>query len=229
MTNYKTRFEIILLKWMLILFLVAIAIFSAEAQQLKRFAKQYHLGIEGNFGVRVLELKSNIEAIDNEIVVDEGGSLGVSAFVKPIAIRFRHGYYYSSSNVSSTIDLVRSAVTFNFYPLQVFKKNKSVLQPYLITGLQRNIFKMYGHYNPDITSSNYSTSEAPFLGRITSASIGSGAGLEYILTGENHFVKLYTEATRGTTIGDIKTNEFFSGTEMKNRANITIGVVFGYN
>jgi hypothetical protein len=214
---------------MLILFLVAVAIFSAEAQQLKRLAKQYHLGIEGNFGVRVLVLKSNIAAINNFMVIEEGGSIGVSASVKPVAIRFRHGYYYSSSNVSSTIDLVRSAVTFNFYPLQVFKKNKSVLQPYLITGLQRNIFKMYGHYNPDITSSNYSMSEAPFLGRITSAGVGIGAGLEYVLKGGNHFVKIFTEATRGTTIGDIKTNEFFSSTEMKNRGNITLGVAFGYN
>ena len=99
---------------MLILFLVAVAIFSADAQQLKRLAKQYHVGIEGNFGVRVLELKSNIEAINNVMVIEEGGSLGVSASIKPVAVRFRHGYYYSSSNVSSTIDLVRSAVTFNF-------------------------------------------------------------------------------------------------------------------
>jgi hypothetical protein len=229
MVNYRSRLEVICAKWLLIIIMIGLSTSRSDAQLVKRFVRKYDVGLESNFGVRLLRITSNVSEINNLNLVEEGGSIGIVASLKPISIRLRHGYYYSSSSVASSIDLIRSGVALNFYPLQLAKETKSRVQPYVALGVHRNVFKMYGHYHPDVPPGNFSTSEAPFLGKIVSTAAGMGLGIEYVVKGPNHFVKIFTETTKGTVRGRTKTNEFFSQTQVRNRANVNIGVAFGYN
>ena len=154
----------------------------AVAQKLKTFAQRYALGLEASFGIKTFNLSSDFEAINNLKVIAEGGAVGVSVGSGALRAKLRQGYYYSASHVSKTVDYGRSAGMLSFYPLELIEGNNFSVQPFITGGIERNILKMYGFYAPDFPANgltNYSISEAPYLGKIVSLQASIGAGVEF--------------------------------------------------
>jgi hypothetical protein len=201
---------------------------TVKAQGLKNFASEYQLGFEGAFGMKNFDISSNISQINNLNVTEEGGSLGVVLGAKALRVKLRQGYYYSSSKVTQTVDEVRSAFVTNFYPLQLIGNFK--IQPYFMGGIERNIFKMYGTYGSENSGPiNYSLSEAPFLGKISSIVASVGAGVEYRVESPGHFVSLFAEGRIGKPVSAVSSNTFFQQTSISNQVIVNIGVAFGYH
>jgi hypothetical protein len=229
----RNRLQLQILKTGVILFVIFVTNLqscSVKAQGLKNFAREYQLGFEGAFGVKNFDITSNIPQINNLHVTEEGGSLGVVVGAKALRLKVRQGYFYSSSNVAHTVDEVRSAFVANFYPLQLIVNNNFKVQPYFMGGIERNIFKMYGTYGSENSGPlNYSLSEAPFLGKISSIVASVGAGLEYRVETPGHFVSLFAEGRYGKPVSAVSSNALFQQTSISNQFLINFGVAFGYH
>lgn len=222
-----------LLKFSLILTLVLLVLSESHltmAQGLKKFVRTYQVGFEGSFGIKSFQLASNIAEIDGLDVRAEGGSFGIMIGARALRAKLKQGYYYSSSSVTQTVDDIKSAGIINFYPLRLSSQNNSKFQPYLLMGVERNTFKMYGAYGLDQTKPrNYSVSEAPYLGKIATLQASMGAGMEYRIQTPGHYVSLFAEAKYGKSIKTISSSSIFSDTNTSNQLVINIGVGFGYN
>ncbi len=202
---------------------------TVQAQGLKQFARKYQVGFEGSFGIKAFTISSNIAKIDGLNVVEEGGTLGMVAGTKIVRVRVRQGFYYSSSSVTQTVDEVRSSVGVNIYPLQFFTDNAR-LMPYIIMGVERNIFKMHGFYGDDgSTRHNYSVSEAPYLGKISTIQSSIGAGMEYRVRMPGHFVSFFAEARYGKNLRTMSSTTLFSGTGISDQIGMNVGISYGYS
>jgi hypothetical protein len=227
------RAQIEILKAGVILFVILVINLQSsavKAQGLRNFASEYQLGFEGAFGVKNFSITSNISQINNLNVTEEGGSLGLVMGAKALRIKLRQGYYYSSSNVAQTIDEVRSSFVANFYPIKLIANNTFKVQPYFMGGIERNIFKMYGTYGSESSAQiNYSLSEAPFLGKISSMVASVGAGVEYRVESPGHFVTVFAEGRYGAPVNAVSSNALFQQTTVSDQFQINIGVAFGYH
>lgn len=199
----------------------------AKAQELRNSDYRY-FGFEANFGVKSTKISSDIAAINNMGVMKEGGSLGFVLGNQIVKTRLQAaGFYYSNSNVKHTVNLVESALLVNFYPLKFINKSKQGLNPYLSSGVEYDVMKFFGHYTTSEVKGNYSTSAAPYVGKIKSTRGTVGAGIEYRLPQMRDFVHLFAEAKYSWTI-DRDASEIFKNTKTANATSITMGVSFGF-
>jgi hypothetical protein len=215
-------------------FLIASLILTGEcavAQKMKTFAQRYQLGLEASFGIKSFQLSSDISAINNLHVIAEGGTIGMTLGSGILKGKIRQGYYYSASSVGKTIDQVRSVGSINFYPLQLLNSIDVSFQPYITGGIERNILKMYGFYASDAPSGNvnYSISEAPYLGKIITLQASIGAGFEFSIKKDGHFVSIFSEVKYGKNIAPLKATELFYHTASGNQLTVNVGVGFGYH
>lgn len=203
---------------------------SAHAQGFKNFARETQLGFEASFGIKTFSLTSSIAEINGMQVAEEGGSFGVIIGARALRLKVRQGYYYSSSSVMHTVDEARSAFVLNLYPIQMLLKSRSRLQPYVTGGIERNILKMYGTYGTESARiTNYSVSEAPYLGRISSVIATVGAGMEYKVTNQKHFVNFFAEGRYGKPMQIESSNSMFANTKPTDQFIFNIGIGFGYS
>lgn len=203
---------------------------TAQAQSFKTFARNYQLGLEGSFGIKTFNLSSNIAKIDGLQVTEEGGQIGVGIGAKAIRVKVRQGYFYSSSAVAHTVDEIRSAFIANIYPVKMFSNKNMKLQPYFMGGIERNILRMYGTYGTETTHQmNYSITEAPYLGKISSLVASAGAGIEYSIKAPGHFISVFAEGRYGKPLSIASENALFSQTSTSNQMVVNIGVAFGYS
>jgi hypothetical protein len=230
--NYFTdcREKARVLKSISILFICLLGVYTSEAQRLKKFLTEYQVGLESAFGIKTFNLTSDIAEIHNMKVIGEGGTVGIVWGAKAIRMKVRQGYYYSASSVAHTVNEVRSSAAINFYPLY-FVNVHAGLRPYVIVGIERDIFHMHGHYGnenePGIR--NYSVSEAPFLGKIFTIQGSFGGGIEYCIKKPGHFLALFSEARYGKSISTASSNEFFKRTISSDQLTMNVGVAFGYH
>jgi hypothetical protein len=231
--NTRERLQIQILKTGLIICIILFfELQSCSGQKFKQFVDKNQVGLEGSFGIKAFRLSSNISAINHLSVIEEGGAIGLTAGARAVRLNIRQGFYYSATVVPYTIDEIRSAGSIDFYPLQVLPKNNVRLQPYLTAGIENNIFKMYGHYGPETSSTktvNYSTAEAPYLGKISTVQVNVGIGLAYSIREPGYFVNIFSEAKYGTAISTRTPEIFFRGTSLNNQLTVNIGVGFGYH
>jgi hypothetical protein len=199
------------------------------AQGLKQLAKKYQFGFEGSFGIKSFTLSSNIAKIDGLNVIEEGGAIGVVAGTRIARVRIRQGFYYSSSDVTQTVDEMRSSFGINVYPLQFFTNNARLL-PYITMSMERNIFKMHGFYGEDASARhNYSVSQAPYLGKITTIQSSIGAGLEYRMKVPGHFITFFAEARYGKNVSTQSSTALFNGTAISDQIGMNVGISYGYS
>jgi hypothetical protein len=215
----------------MVLFIGGTSATCTMAQGLKYYAYKHQFGFEASFGVKSFQLNSNLVPINNMKVMEEGGTVGVIGGNKVVRLKLRQGYYYSSSSVANSVDNIRSSVAVNVYLLQMLAKNHNRFQLYFMGGLDRSILKMYGFYGGENTSSqavvNYSISEAPYLGKISSLQASVGAGAEYSIRKPGHFVHLFSEVKYSKPFNTTAT-ELFAKTTTSNQLSLNIGVGFGY-
>jgi hypothetical protein len=216
-TNTNTRFA----KFILILFAVlTIYSFSAEAQ---RHRSPFYRGIEASFGVRAYKVESNFDAINSASVRLEGGRAGVIVGNKSVRLRAGAGFFYSTSGMSQTYELVEGDFSANFYPVQTAR-----IAPYFIAGLVYGKNKFYGYYaNQDVGNANCSAVEMPRIGASNQVRASVGAGVELKLVDQHNFVHFFSEARYGLSVLENATDAVLSNTSTSNQLTISLGVRFG--
>jgi hypothetical protein len=215
------------IKGIVILFsFVASSISSVYGQELRNSDYKY-LGFEANFGMKSTKLTSDLPAIHNMGVMEEGGSLGLVMGNQVIKTRLQAaGFYYSNSSVKHTVNMIESAVLLNVYPLKFINKSRQSINPYVSGGVDYSTLKFFGYYNNPDAKINYSNSSAPYLGKIASTRGTVGGGIEWRLPQMRDFVHLFAEARYSWAIAQ-DADELFKNTTVANSTSINIGVSFG--
>lgn len=217
-------------KTILIVSLLSFAgIANAQAQGYRNSQYRY-FGLEANFGVKTSALTSDVEAINNMRLVEEGGSIGLVMGSQVVKGRMQvAGFYYSNSSVKHTVNMIESSLQANVYPLKFINKSKQSINPYFSGGVDYATLKFFGYYNnPESTKKiNYSGSSAPFIGKIASTRGTVGAGIEWRLAQVNDFVHVFAEAKYSFAMAQ-DADEFYKNTKVSNSTSINIGVSFGW-
>jgi len=211
----------------LVLFIV-VQISSVNAQGLRNSNYRY-VGFEANFGVKSSKLSSDLAALNNMNLVEEGGSVGLVMGNQLVKGRMQvAGFYYSNSTVKHTVNLVESSLGLNVYPLKFINKSRQAINPYVSGGVDYSTMKFFGFYNETDANRkiNYSSSSAPFLGKVSSTRGTVGAGVEWRLPQMHDFVHLFAEARYAWTVAQ-DSDELFMNTTVSNSTSINIGVSFG--
>lgn len=212
----------------IIVLMVIITTDSSLAQSSFR-KKQYYYGFEGSFGVKAFRLTSNIEKIDQMRVTQEGGSLAFVAGNDQVRARLQGaGFYYSSTTVRQTVNMVESAAFINVYPLQFFQPTADrIFNLYVTGGVSYSRMKFFGFYLHDETQVpvNYSVSEAPFLGRNLVTSAVYGGGIE-IKVPHNECLNIFTEVLIAAPLAR-QADAAFASTTLSRITTVAIGVSFG--
>jgi hypothetical protein len=199
---------------------------EVAAQRFARFLADYQVGLESSFGQKSFVVVSNIPQINQMKVNTFGGSFGVVVGAKALVLKFRQGFYYSTSNVPHTVDEVRTAVAANFYP-GYFINPEAAFRPYLLAGLDHGAYQMHGFYDGR-EHINYSVSEDPLLGRVITNMVNVGAGIEYRIRTEGYFLSFFGETRYGKKISSTFSNHLFWDTQFSNQLTMSVGVSFGY-
>lgn len=220
-------FQFIAFRLVSMFLLGCVATTIVQAQDASNSHHRY-FGFEANFGAKATRISSDLTAIHDMDVLDEGGSLGFVMGNQVVKTRLQAaGFYYSSSSVEHTVNIVTSGILLNVYPLKLINKTRQALNPYVSGGVDYNIIKFRGCYtNPD-SKINYSRSSAPYIGKIASTCGTAGAGLEWRLPQMYDFVHIFAEARYSWTVHR-NADEVFKNTTVANPTSINIGVSFGF-
>jgi hypothetical protein len=195
---------------------------TVQAQSFKK--NDRYFGLEGTFGIKSFNIKSDIPELNKMQVIAEGGSAGIVIGNEVIKINARIlGFYYSTLNVPRTIDLFESEVLLNYYPV---KNSLSGITMYLTSGVSVDKIKFYGHYLKKDEQVNYSDIREPYLGGILQVNASVGIGLEYRLPNVD-FVHLFAEGRYGIPLQVASSGKAFENTTVNNFTSFSLGVSFG--
>ena len=192
-----------------------------------------YLGAEISLAFPQYSLKSRIAALDglrvNYIGTNLGGVIG-NAVGK---LKANVGLYYSEPSVPYTMEMLQGAMAGTLYILRLNKVKHRSFEPYISLGLARQQTKFYGNYLPSTddglaTSTNYSATEQPLLGKTGSTQINTGVGVEYQFeTCAATFIHLFAEIDYSVLISSHASNQAFSGTRQSNPTSFSLGINFG--
>jgi hypothetical protein len=210
------------------LVLVCAASGYAEAQEFRNSQYRY-IGLEAHFGVKASNIISDLEPIHNMRLMEEGGSIGLVMGNQVIKGRMQvAGFYYSNSSVKHTVNMVESSLQLNVYPLKFINRSRQAINPYVSGGVDYAMLKFFGHYNnPEGKKINYSSSSAPYIGKIATTRGTIGAGIEWRLPQVSDFVHLFAEAKYSFAMAQ-DADEFYKNTTISNSTSVNIGVSFGW-
>lgn len=199
----------------------------AQAQGLKNSQYRY-VGFEASFGVKATKLTSDVAAINNMNVMEEGGSIGFVMGNQIVKTRLQAaGFYYSNSSVKQTVNMVESALMVNFYPLKMINKSRQAINPYVSGSVDHTTMKFFGYYNKPDAKINYSNSSAPYIGKIVTTRGSFGGGIEWRLPQMHDFVHIFAEARYAWGVSQ-DGDDFFKNTTVANSTSVNIGVSFGF-
>lgn len=214
----------------LVLFLALLlnSCYSQAQTRGKKMTSRFYYGFETAFGTRTYKVTSNISELKDLFVIQEGGRAGVIAGTEAIKTRLGVGFYYSGGNVPYTFDRSEASASIIFNPLALLMKRSIRFEPYFVGGFVYHTNKFYGHYlTEDPGRINYSTSEQPFIGKISEASATMGLGFEYKIPSRYNFVHLFSEARYGTGVSKRTKHNALIHTSSKNQMMIELGIRFG--
>jgi hypothetical protein len=205
---------------------IALAPMQGYSQYAGGFSKPYYLGLSASFGAEVLDLSSDLAAINGMRLVAEGSDVGIVFGGRLVRTRLAAGFYYSTSAVPHTTDMVKFDFNSSFYPMQLIERRSRRIEPFTSLGVNRGIVKFHGFYdNPDQIR-NYSLSIEPYLGKSVIMSLEAGLGAEISLLESKDFVKLLVEA-KGYQAFGTTSSELFSSTGFSNHIALNVGLSFG--
>lgn len=186
---------------------------------------------EASLGVQSFQLTSNLYSLNQSYIDQYGGSIGLNfgnslwqAKIKPL------GYYNSSSNSKTTVKLIESGAHINFYPLSVLLSKSSRLPGFYLTGgLVRAKIKINGSYLPEGQTAECPFDDNSFTGNILSWNISGGVGIEYKIPFDQASISLFTEITKGLSVGTSTDKDLFKNTSLNNFTMVNIGFAIGIN
>jgi hypothetical protein len=99
----------------------------------------------------------------------------------------------------------------------------------MVMSAERSNFHMHGYYGRnDESTRNYSQSQDPYLGKISTLQVSIGAGIEYRIKNPGHFVAFFGEAKYGKAVTSSANNSLFEQTRLSGQLLVSLGVGFGY-
>ena len=123
--------------------------------------------------------------------------------------------------------MVESSVMVNIYPIKLINKSRQAINPYVSGGVDYSTLKFFGYYNTPDAKINYSSSSAPYIGKIVTTRGSLGGGIEWRLPQMNDFVHVFAEARYGWGVSQ-DGDEYFKNTSVANSTSVNIGVSFGF-
>jgi hypothetical protein len=109
----------------------------------------------------------------------------------------------------------------------MISKKRHALNPYVSAGMDYSTLKFFGHYNDPDKKINFSTSSAPYIGKINSTNGTIGAGMEWRLAREHDFIHIFAEARYAFGVSR-EADRYFSNTEVADATSVNLGVSFGF-
>lgn len=203
---------------------------SSSAQTMDdRQTKSGYFGYGVSFGTRSTNLSSDYGHINAVNAVNAGGSAGIVWGVKCLETKLMAGYYHPSGAGSHSIELIDIETDVNFHFLHPLMKRYTAISPYLTVGANRTNYKMYGFYaGKQDAVINYSVSQQPYLGNITSMRATAGLGVAISLSDRFDFVKLFAESKYGLPISSNASADF-KNTQVSDLLSFNFGISFGAN
>jgi hypothetical protein len=112
--------------------------------------------------------------------------------------------------------------------MKFINKSRQAINPYVSGGIDYSTLKFFGYYDGKESTKkiNYSSSSAPFLGKVASTRGTVGAGLEWRLPQMHDFVHIFAEARYSWTVNQ-DADELFKNTTVLSCTSINVGVSFG--
>ncbi|HYG03447.1 MAG TPA: hypothetical protein VD927_13440 [Chryseosolibacter sp.] len=170
---------------MVVIVFLATAFYSLVHGQ--TFERISQAGYEISYGLHQLSFKDADPRIGNLTPGSRGVSVGIVYGNRVVKSRIRPlGIYHSDEyNGVNAFTRLTSEIFLNFYPLEFVRTHANVLDVYLFSGLN---FGALVFENKDRNKTHFRFSHT------------FGAGIEYLLPGENRFVHLFTEASLGKSL-----------------------------
>lgn len=217
------------LKGIFILILFILLMFQAlitNAQANRPGTKSIYRGLTASFGVRSVDIVSNIARIDRTNPMATGGQVGIVFGGRAVRTRVGLlGYYASTGNTAGTTDLYESNIAVNFHPLA---RMNSVISPYLTGGLSYDRYSFFGYYlNQEPGTINLSHADTPFLGKIKQVNASAGIGVEFILKDDFDFIHLFSEMRYSHNLSASTQHSAFAETKLDQQMQVMLGISFG--
>ena len=215
----------------LVLFITLILqVMVSQAQSFRAGQRNLYQGLIASFGTRSVEVSSDMSKLNGTNLMATGGQVGVTFGNQVLRTKIGIlGYYSSAGTTPGTTDLYESNASVNFYPLALFNGSNCLVQPYFTTGISYDRFKFFGYYiNREPGLTNYSQSEAPFLGKIKQVNGTVGMGLELKLRDQFDFINVFSEAKYGYNLSQNASDNAFNNTTLMNQVQVVLGVSFGF-
>jgi hypothetical protein len=106
------------------------------------------LGIEGGASMRTFTIKSDIDAINQLQVIQEGWSGGLVVGGGKLRGKLLYGNYAISSTISTDIREKSFSAQLQFYPLSTLGVKSKYFQPYVLAGIDVSNIIFKGTYIP---------------------------------------------------------------------------------
>ncbi len=214
--------------FLILFFVLGIQVLMAQPG-FQRTNSPVYRGFFASFGTRTASVSSDIAEMDQAKLVETGGQVGVTFGNRMIRSKIGLiGYYSSTGTSAGTTDLYASNASANIYPLSMLSDREFLVEPYLTGGVAYDRFKFFGYYvnrEPGVT--NYSQSEAPYLGKIKQVNALAGAGIEVKLQDRYSFIHLFSEVRFGKNLSAKATDIAFERTTLKDQMHVSVGISFG--
>ncbi|MGK7389203.1 MAG: hypothetical protein ACNS60_02595 [Candidatus Cyclobacteriaceae bacterium M2_1C_046] len=203
---------------------------NAQEKEWEESTKFTYTGLEASFGLKAYKIVSSIPEIQNDFLLQEGGSIGMvfgndySRFIiKPL------GFYSATGSYARTINLFTVEAENNTYLLQAITKKSRRFDIYSSLGMNFQSFKFFGHYidKDQRPSYNNKAGKEPFLGKIENFAISYGMGVEYRLLHNEDFVHLFLTGKSSLPIQSSTNSDIFKETHFERHFELQFGVRFG--
>lgn len=189
---------------------------------------QTRKGFSVGFGSHIATINSDIEKIDQQQLLQMGGSIGFLYGNNKVSSHVNAGYYSSTQHCPGTLDRYTLGAKVKVFPLSWLSNRSHVINPYLTTGVSYDNLRFHGYYiNREPGAINWSQAEAPYLGSIRNMNAGVGGGFSFAILQQCDFIRLYSEAWYGTSVSARSSDQAFNNTTLKNQMQINVGLTFG--
>jgi len=190
-----------------------------------------YLGGEITMAFPQYQLRSHINQLDGLKVSYIGSTVGGVLANDIGKLKANGGLFYSEPTVPYSMTMLQGAVSASVYVLRLKEVKFRTFEPYVLAGLAYQQTKYYGTYlfTPEQTASyNFSTTEAPLMGRTGFTQMNVGGGVEYQLEScQNLFIHLFAECRYGIPVSGQASNASFAGTKALNPMTFSVGINFG--
>lgn len=212
---------------LIVTILLAIAVNSVSAQELRFSKRVIYRGVDGSFGGTSASISSNIAKLNGLKLNTEGGALGFVFGTESVRTTSRIGFYYSSSNVKQTIDQFVAGNAVNIYPIAIMRPEMSRVEFYLSVGADYSIFKFAGNYLEKDARNQPGNIWDLYKGKINQLSLSGGLGIEYKVYDYDHFLHIYGVVRTGMPVMRQASTEALENTKIGQQLFFNVGIRCG--